>query len=308
MKQNEKVPQDPAVSVVIPLYNSDEHILRCLQSIFRQQVPFEFEVIIIDSSDHDLSPMIKKEFSSVRFYHLEGRVYPGSARNIGVSYAKGKIIAFTDSDCLVAENWLDEIYRHFQNGEKKIIGGSIYNGYGSHLIATGEYLMEFGEFLPKKKAGIVEMVPSCNFAIQKELFEKADGFSDFITAEDVMFSHKLNRMGEKIYFDPGIGIHHFNRRNFLTFLTKQKELGIGSCVLRRTIKIRGNQLTKFRLMALLVPPIRIYTVWKKVLLNDFSYILNLIVTFPFMFAGLLAYGYGFWLGFSYPVASIDDKN
>lgn len=292
---------NPDISVVIPSYNPGDLILNCLNSIFSQKTDLNYEVLIIDSSDNDLSPLIKKHFPSVRFYHLDGRVYPGSARNVGVSYALGVKIAFTDSDCVVAENWLENIFQNLSKDGKNIVGGSISNGYSSNLIATGEYLMEFGEFLPEKKEGAVDMIPSCNFGIKKELFEKAGGFPDFITAEDVMFSNKINQLDEKIYFDSSVNITHFNRRNFFVFLLKQKELGIGSCVLRRTIKIRGHFLTKYRILALLVPIIRIYTVWKKVLVNDLRYILKLVVTFPFMLAGLLAYGYGFWSGFNIQV-------
>jgi hypothetical protein len=116
-----------------------------------------------------------------------------------------------------------------------------------------------------------------------------------------MFSNKINQLEESIYFDSNVNIKHFNRRNFFVFLLKQKELGIGSCVLRRTIKIKGHLLTKYRILALFIPIIRIYTVWKKVLTNDFRYLTKLIITSPFVFAGLLAYGYGFWAGFTVPV-------
>jgi glycosyltransferase involved in cell wall biosynthesis len=303
MTDRAKQENNPEISIIIPSYNSENHILNCLNSIYTQKTDLKYEVIIIDSSDNDLSPLIKKQFPSVRFYHIEGRVYPGSARNIGVSYSCGKIIAFTDSDCVVSENWLENIYQSLTKKRKNIVGGSISNGYSSNLIATGEYLMEFGEFLPEKAKGVVAMIPSCNFGIKKELFEKAKGFPDFITAEDVMFSNKLNELDEKIYFDSSVNITHFNRRNFFVFLLKQKELGIGSCVLRRTIKIKGHLLTKYRILSLFIPIIRIYTVWRKVLINDFRYLLQLIITFPFVFVGLLAYGYGFWSGFSVQLKS-----
>jgi glycosyltransferase involved in cell wall biosynthesis len=181
MTDRAKQVNNPEISIIIPSYNSENHILNCLNSIYAQKTDLPFEVIIIDSSDNDLSPMIKKQFPLTRFYHLDGRVYPGSARNIGVSYSCGKVLAFTDSDCIVSENWLENIYKGLRK-RKNIIGGSISNGYPSNLIATGEYLMEFGEFLPEKADGVVAMIPSCNFGIKKELFQRAEGFPDFITA------------------------------------------------------------------------------------------------------------------------------
>lgn len=290
---------DVLISVVIPSYNSTAHILNCLDSIYQQKTDLPYEVIVVDSSEEDIGPFIHAKYPGVLVEHTGRRVYPGTARNRGVELSEGNVIAFVDSDCIVDEDWLERIYQvHHDSGA--VVGGPIRNGYPLHPVATAEYLMEFGEFLPERKRGKVDFLPSCNFSIDRKVFERVGGFPDYITSEDVLFSYALTNHNQTILFEPTIAITHFNRRSIKVFVIKQMELGIGSCLSRQALKLKGHLFAKYRALALLVPFARVVTVVRKVLTNDIRYLPKLILTFPFIFLGLLAHGYGFWSAFSIP--------
>ena len=291
-------------SVIIPSFNSSRTIRRCLRSVVSQKTAFDFEVICVDSSNDGTTEIISKEFPEVRLIHLKKQTFAGLARNIGIENSKTELIAFLDSDCVAKSNWLEKITNELRDHNKNIVGGSIDNGLPANTIATAEYLMEFGEFMPTKKASVVDMIPSCNFGIRKNLYKKVGGFSNLISAQDVKFSHQINKYGEKIYFNPQIEIIHYNREKIEKFFKRQIELGIGAYLFRKVEKTRGYLLAKSRIFVPAIPFIRIIMIWKKVFLNDKSYFFKLIVLTPFIFSGLIFYTYGFLKGFSYAKKSL----
>src|SRR3989338_8227067 len=97
----------PQVSVVIPSYNSQQHIEKCLMSVLGQKTEHTFEVIVVDSSSDATPAIITAQFPTVKLIHLNEQTYPGAGRNIGVQHATGEIIAFIDSDCVAQEDWLE---------------------------------------------------------------------------------------------------------------------------------------------------------------------------------------------------------
>lgn len=95
------------VSVVIPVFNDSKRLESCLMSLEQQTYPKLFyEVIVVDNGSIESIESIVKRFSQA---YLTNEAQPGSyaARNTGISIAKGEIIAFTDSDCIPAFNWIE---------------------------------------------------------------------------------------------------------------------------------------------------------------------------------------------------------
>jgi len=98
------------LSIIIPLYNSENYISLCLDSIFSQDISKEdFEVIIINDESTDGSLSILNEYAS-RYSNLNiySQKNQGAsiARNKGIDIAKGKYLYFIDSDDYIAENTL----------------------------------------------------------------------------------------------------------------------------------------------------------------------------------------------------------
>lgn len=98
---------DPKISVIVPVYNVEKYLRRCIDSILAQTFT-DFELLLIDDGSKDKSGEICDEYaqkdSRVRVFHKEnGGV--SSARNVGLDNAKGEWIAFVDSD-----DWLSAEY------------------------------------------------------------------------------------------------------------------------------------------------------------------------------------------------------
>lgn len=115
----------PIVSIIIPVYNVEKYILKCLDSIYTQGVDENiFEVIaVIDGSPDDCSSLIKeysKNHSNLIIIEKEnGGV--SSARNMGISYAQGIYLMFVDSDDCLFPASLRRVIDSIKNDSSEII-------------------------------------------------------------------------------------------------------------------------------------------------------------------------------------------
>lgn len=117
----------PIISVVIPVFNDEFILLKCLNALRDQTLPKEdFEVIVVDNGSRiDVASFLRSDYPEVRCIREETS---GSyhARNTGVKEAIGKYIAFTDADCIPRCNWLENALREFENNpEIAYIAGNI---------------------------------------------------------------------------------------------------------------------------------------------------------------------------------------
>ena len=96
----------PFVSVIVPVYNDVARLQLCLEALETQSYPSDrYEVLVVDNaSDVPVAPMIEHYPHVLPLF--ERRVGAYAARNAGLQQARGGIIAFTDSDCLPAPDWL----------------------------------------------------------------------------------------------------------------------------------------------------------------------------------------------------------
>ncbi len=98
----------PVVSIIVPVYNTEKFLYRCIDSILAQTYT-DFELLLIDDGSKDSSGAICDEYAEkdtrVRVFHKEnGGV--SSARNLGLDNARGEWITFVDSDDYIEENFL----------------------------------------------------------------------------------------------------------------------------------------------------------------------------------------------------------
>jgi glycosyltransferase involved in cell wall biosynthesis len=95
------------VSVVIPVFNDYDLLMKCLKALEHQKYPSDlYEVIVIDNGSDKKVEDIEGIFKNVIF-DIELKKGSYAARNKGIRLAKGEIIAFTDSDCMPDKEWLE---------------------------------------------------------------------------------------------------------------------------------------------------------------------------------------------------------
>ncbi|MEK7143063.1 MAG: glycosyltransferase [Patescibacteria group bacterium] len=233
----------PLISVVIPGWNEEKTIARTLSSLSHQKTSFPFEVIFVDNNCTDNTVKIAESFrGAIENLEIicEKKQGIGAARNAGFKAAQSEIIASTDSDTILPEDWLAKIYNTFQENPQAIglVGTYIFEGKSRLFNLGTKIIMISADLFHRIIAGSFAF-RGLNFAIKKEAWEKAGGFNPKISAlEDVDLSLRAKKLGKIIYL-PKLEIKTTYRRfegRFFQQLKKRMRVYFYRVILRNTKK------------------------------------------------------------------------
>ena len=126
--------KDPVVSIIVPIYNSEQYLPQCLDSILSQTYT-DFELLLVDDGSKDQSGAICDEYAMkdprVRVFHKEnGGV--SAARNLALQEARGKYICFCDSD----DEMMDCYLQTLVSVEEKTDADMVVGSYRSYVVHT----------------------------------------------------------------------------------------------------------------------------------------------------------------------------
>ena len=157
------------ISVIIPTYNRKHSLKEALVAVLEQWTK-NYEVIVIDDGSTDgtvqLLQEMKKAYKNLRFF-TQPNQGPAAARNLGISHAKGQIIAFTDDDCEVSKTWVLMIRKSFElNPEVVALQGRTTTDREKITPFTHQIDNEHG----------FNTIPTCNAAYRMETLNKLGGF------------------------------------------------------------------------------------------------------------------------------------
>lgn len=165
----------PTISVIIPVYNTESYLHRCINSILNQNYE-DWELLLIDDGSTDKSPQIcddyAKQNARIRVFH-EKNAGVSSARNLGLCEAKGKRIVFVDSDDYVTPEYLADFsldadislqgYYDERGKERKYVECFISNDVG------GQYFHQRHIYGPVCKMFKKEIVDEYHICFDQEL-------------------------------------------------------------------------------------------------------------------------------------------
>jgi len=243
------------ISIVIPSYNSENTIKTCLGSLLTQSYSGDYEIILIDSSIDDTPRIVTSDYPSIRFIHLDQKTDPGTARNIGIGEAKGDLIAFIDSDCIAAHDWLGSICSAHKS-PYNIVGGVVNNAnHQEDLVGWAGYISEFREFLPEQPGREVTHIPTCNISYKRRVFRKFGLFQgEYYPQEDLVYNYNLRKNGERILLDPAIQVYHHHRSKLKDFLAHQNKIGAVTSTVLKQIPLQGSLIARNPLLAAFFVP------------------------------------------------------
>ena len=93
------------ISAIVPVYNAEEYIERCLKSLISQSIGSDIEIIVVNDGSTDRTQKILESYKlkndNIKIFSIENNGV-SHARNLGIQYAKGEYITFVDAD-----DWLD---------------------------------------------------------------------------------------------------------------------------------------------------------------------------------------------------------
>ena len=197
-------------SVIIPGYNSEKTIDSCLQALFSQSVPKEhYEIIVVDDGSTDATAKIVQTYPVI--YHHQENKGPAVARNQGAELAKGKIILFTDSDCVPDHYWIHEMVSLFIKDPKISGVKGAYKTKQKGLTPRFAQAEFEDRFTMLEKSDFIDMVDTYSAAFKRKVFLKAGGFDpSFPVAnnEDTELSYRLASTGHLLMFNPLAFVYH----------------------------------------------------------------------------------------------------
>lgn len=194
------------ISIIVPVYNSEKTLNRCIDSILSQTFS-DFELIIIDDGSSDSSRVISDNYAKIDnrvkvFHKQNGGV--SSARNLGLDNVNGKWVTFCDSDDYVSPEWLDYYVRNCRNDIELVVQN--YNNLGSHINDFVGSTADFIErFYDKNIIGYVWNKLYLYSIIDKYNIQFCESFS-FL--EDEVFNYKYLQYIENIIFTKESGYYY----------------------------------------------------------------------------------------------------
>jgi cellulose synthase/poly-beta-1,6-N-acetylglucosamine synthase-like glycosyltransferase len=252
------------VSIVIPIKDSsDEYVSQCIDSLKKQDFFGTFEILVVEGGNR------------------------AQARNLGIKLAKGKIIAFIDSDCVAPLKWLNEI-------SNEIIKNPCFGGIGganispSNVPLLGKAIdLVFSSFIgslgsaslsmPAKPRAVTALA-CINSAYKKEILQCINGFDEeFDLCEDTNLSYKVRDAGYKLLFVNNLSVWHYRRDTIRRFAKQFFLYGVGRMRSILTNKKYSSKGAIALLLAALSFPFLLYFLPLFVLFELVAYLLAISI-------------------------------
>lgn len=191
------------ISVIIPVYNVEKYIKRCVDSLLNQTYK-NIEIILVnDGSTDNTLRVINENYSSVKnvFLFNQKNSGPAIARNNGINYSNGKYIMFVDSDDYVDNDYVECYYNAIvDNNYDLVIGG--YKKIKGDKIDFIRKLSK-GEF-----SKYIVMGPVCKLYTKEFLVNNNITFLDTTASEDIYFNALAYSKNPKIKIIDNVGYYY----------------------------------------------------------------------------------------------------
>jgi glycosyltransferase involved in cell wall biosynthesis len=218
----------PLISIIVPVYNAKKTLEHCLLSL-SQQTYENYEIIVVDNNSNDNSKEIIERFFNKNInihYIFEGIRSRGAARNTGIKNTKGTIIAMTDSDCVVPNNWIETLTYPIINLNENITQGNekdLIRNYWTNLQqeANANFLIS--------KTPYIDHLDTKNVAFNKEVITNIGLFNPIIKdLEDFELKIRLKKHGLKVYSVMSSVVEHSHAQTFPQIFKRRLSQGFWS--------------------------------------------------------------------------------
>lgn len=282
----------PRVSVIVPVYNDEAGIRRCVAAIAAQAYPGEREVIVVDNGSEFSLAALAAEYPMVKFIV---ETAPGSynARNAGLHIATGEVFAFTDADCRPQEHWLENgVAALMADPGVAMVGGRIDLVVDHDGAPTLPELYQMALAFPQKV--YVEQqsyAATANMFTRRSTFDKVGKFNGGLkSGGDAEFGRRVGGAGLRLAYAPEAVVQHPARSSYREIFIKARRVvggerdrrpGWWNCLRycyhnltpsrRRLNDILNNRdvqfdaITKIKLVALAISINWTYAYWRFVL-------------------------------------------
>lgn len=211
----------PKISIIVPVYNTEKYIEKCLDSLVNQTLN-DIEIIVVNDGSTDNSEKLikkyEKKYKEKIKYFVKENGGLSDCRNYGMKYAIGEFIGFVDSDDYVEKTMYEKLYNKAVETKAEFVECNV-----TWVYKEKEKIDTIGEIKEKKDYFINGRVMACNKIIKRQVIqENKIEFPVGLRYEDVEFYYKLvpniNKMSlieENMYY-------YIQRQNSLSNAQNEK--------------------------------------------------------------------------------------
>ena len=199
----------PSVSVVVPSYNEEAGIERCLASLSDQTLPrSEYEVVVVDGGSTDRTRELAAPYADSVFVQTSPKV--GGARNDGVLAALAPLIATTDADCVLPRDWVERARDGLNQEGVVLVYGTV-----EPIEATlkNRISLDLANLFAALgyRTGRLYYTLGCNTAFRRDAFLRAGMYRTVDAGDDLEIARRMVREG-RLLFDPELRVGFSMRR------------------------------------------------------------------------------------------------
>jgi glycosyltransferase involved in cell wall biosynthesis len=228
----------PFVSIIVPVYNTEKFLLRCISSLL-SQTEKNLELIFVDDMSTDQSGEViltsQKEYDCIKYVKLENKRYPGGARNVGIQNAQGKYIGFVDSDDWIDTNMIRKLTSALDENNADIAICGVMTEFDSTFDQTKRYLYEIENVITgdlalsimcREYLSDISISPIvCNKLYRADFLEKNSiQFIENNYNEDDVFNYVSFLHAKKVVIVPETFYHYYQRSDSITHTFSKKHL------------------------------------------------------------------------------------
>jgi len=236
----EQLREGPFVSIVVCSRNGAETLRSCLEGVARLRYP-SYETIVVDDGSTDATAAIASEYD----VRLTCTAHQGlaAARNIGLSAARGDIVAYLDDDASPDPDWLRFLVEAFGSTEHVAVGGPNLPPTDDGAIAGCVANAPGGPIHVLVSDSEAEHLPGCNMAFRREALLAVDGFDPQFSAagDDVDICWQLQEKGATLGFHGAAVVWHRRRSSVRGYWRQQRGYGHAEALLERKWPERYNR-------------------------------------------------------------------
>jgi rhamnosyltransferase len=205
------------ISVVIPVKDGGDDLVRCLAGIERQRIDEEVEVVVVDSGSTDGSVGRAQEAGATVHRIAPSEFGHGSTRNLGARLARGELLVFTSQDAVADDTeWLSRLASAARSAP------DVAGAYGRQLPHPDARPPErfFLDFLYGAKPRVQRLAPgepltfeatlfsNANSAIPRHVLDELPFREDITMSEDQEWSRRALRSGRALVYEPAAAVRH----------------------------------------------------------------------------------------------------
>ena len=203
---------DKKISVIIPVYNVEKYLARCLNSIIKNTYK-NIEIILVNDGSKDKSQEIidkyKNKYGNIIKAKEQENKGPAEARNVGIEMASGEYLMFIDSDDFIKEDYIENYVKTLKEADYDLVAG----GYHKWIDGKITYTIALQD---EPWAKFMIMGPYTKLYKKSFLQENNIKFVKVNIGEDIYFNLQVNALAKKVKIIDYVGYYWYTNNESIS--------------------------------------------------------------------------------------------